>query len=394
MTKETALRIFGLDAAASHAAARGAHAALRAHLETRVRAAADMQQTRAVAFYRQQLHDLDASLEAIVGTGVRPPRGRRRRSSGLRMGVALLGVLALAWIAREIDARLAQDAVARPKAAVVSASQAIPVGGSARLGLSGNLVGAVAEVAEVENGEVVYRGPADGRLLVLDEGEYALRVEHEGCPDVWRDSVVLSSGSHVERLARNCAAHGLLTLQASGAETQLVIDGRELERVDAVAVDEGPRRVRVERSGHEPWEAPVDVVAGSQIVLEPALVARIAEPLSRPARPRPAGSARVDTGSQPGEVWLTHDWHLSARRYLVARYDRDRSGKLDSLDEIEAIPCSDWRGLEQSFDEGGLALSMTRFYGFDGSKWIEGAFGVSGALRAETYLRLKDCGLR
>jgi hypothetical protein len=109
-----------------------------------------------------------------------------------------------------------------------------------------------------------------------------------------------------------------------------------------------------------------------------------AAPRAQPAEPTP----ERDTDRR------THEWHRNAKQYLLARYDRDQSGQLDSLAEIEAIPCSDWRGLEQSFDAGGLALPMTRFYGFDGTKWVENAFGVTSEMRGEAYLRLQDCGLR
>ena len=87
-------------------------------------------------------------------------------------------------------------------------------------------------------------------------------------------------------------------------------------------------------------------------------------------------------------------WHRSAKQYLLGRYDRDRSGLLDSQEEVDSVPCSDWLGLEDSFDGSGLALSMTKFFGFDGTKWIEESFGVSRDMRTATYLYLKECGVR
>jgi hypothetical protein len=87
-------------------------------------------------------------------------------------------------------------------------------------------------------------------------------------------------------------------------------------------------------------------------------------------------------------------WHEQARQWLLARYDEDRSSKLDSRSEIEGVPCDEWLSLEQSHDASGLGLSLIRFYGFNGERWKEGALGVDDGYREIAYQRMKACGLR
>jgi hypothetical protein len=88
------------------------------------------------------------------------------------------------------------------------------------------------------------------------------------------------------------------------------------------------------------------------------------------------------------------EWLERATHYLLSRYDFDRSGALDSVEEVEAIPCNDWLAFERSLDASRLGLPLTRLYGFDGSDWVEGAFGIEGGLRHAAYLHMKECGLR
>ena len=64
----------------------------------------------------------------------------------------------------------------------------------------------------------------------------------------------------------------------------------------------------------------------------------------------------------------------------------DRSSPRQSLQGIEST--SSWRSINPE------RLSMTKFFGFDGTKWIDESFGVSKEMRTATYLHLKECGLR
>jgi hypothetical protein len=86
-------------------------------------------------------------------------------------------------------------------------------------------------------------------------------------------------------------------------------------------------------------------------------------------------------------------WHDAVSSRILSRFDADGSGRIDRVSETEAIPCSFWKEIEQSFDEGRLGLSMSRLYGFDGSEWHPKALGFSRAQRGLAYERMKACGL-
>ena len=65
-----------------------------------------------------------------------------------------------------------------------------------------------------------------------------------------------------------------------------------------------------------------------------------------------------------------------------------------SEEELRGVPCDQWLSLEQSYNEGGLGLSLTKFYGFDGERWRTNALGVGDTVRDVAYKRMKECGLR
>jgi hypothetical protein len=86
-------------------------------------------------------------------------------------------------------------------------------------------------------------------------------------------------------------------------------------------------------------------------------------------------------------------WHDRVSREFLARFDLDRSGEIDRLEESEAIPCPVWREVERDFDTGGLGLSMAHYFGFDGSEWHPKALGFARSLRSAVYEKMKECGL-
>jgi hypothetical protein len=423
MTRSTALQIFGLDETASNAAVWAAYSALRAHLESRLRAADEMERTGVSAFYREQLRELDAALTLLtepdstsstssVATRAAGTHGAEAPASklNLRRGLAgLIVVLAgfivifwgLSWISTdEGGSENSEDVALSQGLAAEDTSPEAPSEPDARLALSGNLEGAVASIIDSSTGETLWQGPADGRSHELPQGDYTLVVEHPKCPDSWTQEVHLEAGQQADRLARNCLQHGLLTLGANVEKARVSIDGRDAQALDdtETALPAGPHRIRVEGEGREPWETSVDLAAASRVTLQANLAPRAEAPAQAPPAPvvtsaAPAPEIQQSTPESDASR-RTHEWQETARQYLLSRYDRDQSGSLDSLAEIDSIPCGDWRGLEQSFDGGGLALSMTRFYGFDGSKWIDNAFGVTDEMRGSAYLRLKECGLR
>lgn len=86
-------------------------------------------------------------------------------------------------------------------------------------------------------------------------------------------------------------------------------------------------------------------------------------------------------------------WHDRIRARMLSEFDADGSGEIDRDGETESIPCSFWQATERSFDEGGLGISMSRLYGFDGSEWHPDALGFAREQRGLAFERMRVCGL-
>jgi hypothetical protein len=159
-------------------------------------------------------------------------------------------------------------------------------------------------------------------------------------------------------------------------------------------VSAGEHAVRVSKPGYQAWEGIVDVEPGQSLGIRPRLEA--VKKAQEQRRKQAAAPAQVASASSSlnEETHSLQNWHEDARRWLLSRYDFDRSAALDSREEVEAVPCDHWIGLEQSYDQSRLGLSLTRFYGFDGSGWRSGALGVSDDARDLAYERMQSCGLR
>jgi len=191
--------------------------------------------------------------------------------------------------------------------------------------------------------------------------------------------------------------------------------GRSNVGGDRVLVDErsagstGPHRhrlsvgehtVRVTKPGYKDWEGVVVVEPAELVTLRAELVPD--ENATQAARDADATSVAMASAGEDAPLRERDDsmlrasrgWHDSAMQWLLARYDLNLSRQLDTPQEIEAIPCTEWLGLERSFDASGLGLPLTRLYGFNGSGWVEGSLGVSTRMRDVAYLHMKRCGLR
>ena len=194
-----------------------------------------------------------------------------------------------------------------------------------------------------------------------------------------------------------CGGYGEIAVDAQPGGARVEIDGEPVAANDGAGaqarVEPGVHRVRVEAEGYAPWSGEVLVLPGERRAVTPRLV-RVAA-AEEPAVP--AAEATAPAPRAAGEGGARDDdrgWHARTRAWLLARFDRDRSGALDAPEEIAAVPCDDWLGFERSHDQSGLRLPMLRFYGFDGEGWRSGALGVSDAMRDVAFERLKGCGLR
>jgi hypothetical protein len=86
-------------------------------------------------------------------------------------------------------------------------------------------------------------------------------------------------------------------------------------------------------------------------------------------------------------------WADGVKPVLVAAYDRDRSGAIDTTAELDALPCDVWtavdRGVHRHWDFGVWVI-----YGFgEGYGWVGDALGFDEAVRVPAAAALEACGL-
>ncbi len=427
MDRAAALRIFGLTERASEAQLQDAFWRLRAHIEERLNDASSEHQRNSC---RLELKGLDQALEAAAPSPEDANRLRvsepsqdglsinqKRAAVILVIGLIVAG-LATWWLAGEItpgerDAELPQASVAA-LAPELESEEPEPL--PARVFIRGNLPDLHLEIVNSSTGTLAHEGVADGEAVELAAGRYEVRVEHAECRDIWTRDIALAPGGLHEYVAQICSAEGWLVVRSNVSQDRLRLDDDARGSTGPVhhLLTTGEHQVQVSKSGYLPWEGAIEVPAGATVTLRANLIpepretsTQKQEQLEQQAQhPPPLFSSPTseDAGS-PGdrranslvdsiELERTHEWHQSAKRYLLTRYDIDMSGSLDSRTEILEISCKDWRSLEGSFDQGGLQLPLSRFYGFDGTKWVDNAFGISGEMRSVAYDRLRECGLK
>ena len=410
MDRVTAQRIFGCDSHPQQAEIQRAYWRLRSHVEERLRLSRSLPGDVEHAGRIEELADLDRALVAMTGSRSavidsldRNVQGRNFKlpnGSGVALGLALLMIVAI----RVWAPHLTSLAFGPFSAEAASAVQ--PAG--AELQVASHPQGASLQIRSLEAGEILYDGVSDGRAHAIPAGRYELQVIHPKCDGAWNREVDLRSGETREIDARHCSDRSWLTIESDPSDFELTIDGELVEEGNLAEQSLSPGRhdIEVKRPGYANWRASVTLPVAEHVTVQAKLAPLESPPRSprvdrsRPAVSAPAASSVATAGGlgerQPtrDELGIAAEWHLSAKQYLLGRYDRDRSGMLDTQTEIESVPCSDWLGLENSFDGSGLALSMTKFFGFDGTKWIEESFGVSQEMRTATYLYLKECGVR
>ena len=429
--RDLALRILGLSADADEIEIQNAYRALRAHLQARLAAAdsPELEQAR-----RAELRDLERVLRAL--SAVPMPRGvaqasakrggrpvsaaRRRWIVGWAVMATLCSVALLAYLVSQPGSfgplvlvggsggggggEAGGFAIEGAPQAVeeTSGAGAAPAvesaGARAQVVARSTVEGAVLQVeSRAEVPELVAEGAADETVYWLAPGSYALRVAHPDCADGWERELTVRGGEHHEFAPELCRETGWIVVHSNQPDDALSIDGRKLGATTAAAhaLPAGEHEVRVEKAGFDTWEGLVEVSPGKVLAIRPRL-ARVAaaQPKSKPPE------RRAETASHSAQPGLDErfremgGWHQEAMQWLLARYDSDRSGLLDTADELSGIPCDQWLSLEQSYDESGLGLSLTRFYGFDGERWRTHALGVGDEVRDVAYQRMKECGLR
>lgn len=403
------------------------------HLEQRQ--AALPQDSEAARALREERATLARSLAHWNGPARSPRTGRRAsaaRPAGSRWGRPLRNTLILTLIACLLGAWMAGLRITR------SAGDEDPAGEdgarSGRLIVEGRPRGAELRIRNPDSEELLLKIPAEGARLELQAGRYALEVAREDCPDSWHHLLELAAGETRQFDPTICEGEARLIVRSNVLDDRLRIDGFDYgaTRPEAHVLSVGEHTFRVDKEGYAPFEGKVRLEPEQELEvraeLEPldAGPARKGRPLpfehTPPSPPPPSASSsptpatdsdaippldlKLPPLAMPKRLLFLEDargqrprggsttWHDAVSRQMVSRYDRDGSGRLDRVEESEAVPCEIWQEIERDFDEGGLGLSMSRNYGFDGSEWIEGALGFSRPIRSAVHARMKECGLR
>ena len=256
-------------------------------------------------------------------------------------------------------------------------------------------------VLDADRERVLAESPAQGAVLELKPGRYALEVRREDCAEQWTRSVFFESGQTYRFEPTPCSPTGKLQPASDVEGTQLVIDDRKVGDKTQVehSLPPGEHSIRTEKNGYLAYEtkhlveAPsLDAPAVTQP--EPFDLGDLRDSIA-PSRKK-GGSTRLLERSGLGGLpdGGSTAWHDRVSGEFLGRFDRDASGRIDQLEESESIGCVYWQETEASFEQGGLGLSMARYYGFDGSEWHDGALGFSRQMRGVAYDRMRECGLQ
>lgn len=403
LDRALALRVLGLPEGASEARVARALALLRTHLEQRERGERASDPT-----FRTARRVERRALEAALGPRWRPGPTALALLASLATGLAGLaaGLLLGRAPAPGPPAPGPPTAAAHapgpesgppsttappagrapgPEASAPPAPPAEP----GRLAVAANLEGARFAATPLDTGpdgaaspQPLRTGDAGGEPVSLPAGRYRVRVEHADCPDAFEQRVEIPPGELAEVRARVCRDTGFAVVRSNRRGDLLRVDGepRGPTGPEPLALPAGSHRFRVEKPGFVPWEREARVRPAERITLR--------------ARLSPASEPRAEAADFGDERGGSRSWHEAVSAWMVARFDADGSGHIDRPEEVDRISCDIWRSLERSYETGGLGAPLSRLYGFDGSRWVEGALGFDLRVREDAYARMKACGLR
>jgi hypothetical protein len=301
----------------------------------------------------------------------------------------------------------------------------------ATLMLTGRLPGATLRVLDADRDQLFVKTAAEGAIVELSQGRYAIDVSREDCPDHWTRSVYFEAGATHRYEPYLCVGEGEVTIRSTVTGDRLIIDGFDVGATSAEphTLGVGDHQIRVEKAGYVPFESLVRIEPDVKLALRAELVTeQEAGPAARPGypvpfespdltsmsdlkpepfdlrdlqqeiAPRKKGTGQTSLLRREGAAGLPDGgstaWHDRVSAELLMRFDTDGSGRIDRLEESESISCALWQEVEQDFERGGLGLSMARYFGFDGSEWHPSALGFSRDMRSAAYEKMKECGLQ
>jgi hypothetical protein len=88
-------------------------------------------------------------------------------------------------------------------------------------------------------------------------------------------------------------------------------------------------------------------------------------------------------------------WDQTVAPMLLAAYDKDKSKKIDTVDEVSSIPCDVLSIMDRAVKSGrGGSAALRTTYGFPGGYiWVGYALGFDEKIRPDADARLANCGL-
>lgn len=92
------------------------------------------------------------------------------------------------------------------------------------------------------------------------------------------------------------------------------------------------------------------------------------------------------------ETGGSSSWDAAVKVIMLAQFDTNRSGWIDTSTEASAIGCDVWRALDDGVKES-WSYGLRSIYGFDQGLWIGDAIGISQGVRAPADAKLTSCGL-
>lgn len=422
-TRRDLTRILGLPESASDAAIRSAAERLLSLLRRR-HAQPGTPPDSALA---DEITALDACLSGVLAPPVTTPaKGLEHAARTDRRGLAM-AMLVGAFLLALLVAYASGYRIVRHEGGGFAASLEEP----AKLVLLGRLPGATLRVLDSDREELFVKIAAEGAVVELDAGRYALEVSREDCPDIWTRSVYFEAGATHQFEPFLCVGEGTVTVRSNVTKDRLLIDGFDVGATGAEphTLGVGDHEVRVEKTGYQPFEARIRIKPDEALELRaelftgkkqgsglrpnlptpietPGLAASpMPEPepfdlgdLQQQLAPRKSAAPETRLLSRAAETGLPDGgstaWHDRVSQELLGRFDSDGSGLIDQLAESEAISCALWLEIERDFDRGGLGLSLARYYGFDGSEWHSRALGFDRSMRGAAYTKMMECGLQ
>jgi hypothetical protein len=85
------------------------------------------------------------------------------------------------------------------------------------------------------------------------------------------------------------------------------------------------------------------------------------------------------------------EWDMTVKGIMVASYDKNGSGWIDTADEVSGVSCDSWKALDDGVKQK-YSPGLRSIYGFEsGMIWLGGEVGFSESVRTQADSALAGC---